>query len=276
MTHSHLYDLAGRGFHIFPLIPGTKRPMIRDWENRATTDRAALDAWPADAGVGIACGPSKLVVLDLDAHGGEPPAKWAQPGIRDGMDVLAAVWAEHDLETSFLHTYTVQTPSGGLHCYFRAPERDVRNSAGRIGWQVDVRAQGGYVVGPGTVIDTDHGPKPYELVYTPADLPVLPEWLTALLVDHTPVVRPLVRRGRPNPSGAGKRIDGILQSVAEAPEGERNNRLNWAGYTLRSEGLLDGAMCERLARAAQSAGLPATEIRATLASVLRMNRGAAA
>ena len=52
-------------------------------------------------------------------------------------------------------TCTVATPSGGLHLYYRAPAEDerLRNTAGTLGWKVDTRAHGGYVVAPGSVVD---------------------------------------------------------------------------------------------------------------------------
>src|SRR5215207_4963274 len=31
-------DAAGRGWHLFPLRPGTKVPAVRQWEHEATTD----------------------------------------------------------------------------------------------------------------------------------------------------------------------------------------------------------------------------------------------
>jgi hypothetical protein len=260
----HIFDLAERGFHVFPLIPGTKRPMIRDWENRATTAPEALDAWPKGAGVGIACGPSNLVMLDLDAHGGEPPAQWAKPGIRDGLDVLAAVWAEHDLATSFLHTLTVRTPSSGLHCYFRAPDRDVRNSAGRIGWQVDVRAQGGYVVGPGTVIEAGT----YEATHTPQELMTLPGWLADLLLSHTPAERPQYRPIKTRTDG-DRRVVGLARAVAEAGEGQRNSTLNWAAYQLAQDGILTREYAQALHSAAVEAGLPEDEIVRTIQSAAK-------
>lgn len=268
-NNQHLYDLAERGFHVFPLIPGTKRPLVRDWENRATTDREALDAWPQGAGVGIACGPSNLVVLDLDAHGGDRPDQWAKPGINDGLDVLAAVWQEHDLETSFLHTYTVWTPTGGLHCYFRAPEdRDVRNSAGKIGWQVDVRAQGGYVVGAGTVLENGT----YTSLHAPQDLMTLPGWLTGLLVDHKPVER-RVHRPIKTRTEADRRVAGLARAVAEAGEGQRNSTLNWAAYQLAQDGILTREYAQVLHNAAMEAGLPEDEIVRTITSA---GKGAAA
>jgi hypothetical protein len=77
-------DAAERGWHVFPLRSGTKRPALhgeqactgigecasghRKWEQRVTTDldriRAAWSSAPFN--VGIATSPSGLVVVDLD------------------------------------------------------------------------------------------------------------------------------------------------------------------------------------------------------------------
>ena len=51
-------------------------------------------------------------------------------------------------------TYTVKTPTGGLHLYYTAPDGpEIRNSAGKIGPLIDVRAGGGYVLAAGSVLD---------------------------------------------------------------------------------------------------------------------------
>jgi hypothetical protein len=101
---------AERGWHVFPLRPGSKQPALhggdrcprtglcRDghlgWEQRATTDPARIHtcwthgpAW----NLAIACGPSDLVVIDLDAPKGAvlPPPEWVGQGIRDGKGVFA-------------------------------------------------------------------------------------------------------------------------------------------------------------------------------------------
>src|SRR3954451_2198737 len=48
-------------------------------------------------------------------------------------------------------TLRVITGGGGEHYYFRAPKgADIRNSAGKLGEGLDVRAHGGYVIGPGS------------------------------------------------------------------------------------------------------------------------------
>jgi hypothetical protein len=116
---------------------GDKRPAIKGWEHRATTDSARIQrAWTsAPFNIGLACGPSGLVVVDLDTPKDDaaPPEEWAQPGIRDGADVLAAL-AERHGTAAMLRTFAVRTASGGEHLYFRAPaSTPIRNSAGQLG-----------------------------------------------------------------------------------------------------------------------------------------------
>lgn len=70
-------DAASRDWRVFPLIPGDKRPAISEWETRATTDPDRITrAWSVAAyNVGIATGPSGLIVIDLDKpkHPGDTP-----------------------------------------------------------------------------------------------------------------------------------------------------------------------------------------------------------
>ncbi|MBP2321482.1 hypothetical protein JOF56_001867 [Kibdelosporangium banguiense] len=184
---------AERGWHVFPLRPGAKRPALhgydrcprtgacqhghQGWEQRATVDpqriRAAWSNGPFN--IGLATGPSGLVVIDLDSAkpGEQPPAPWdTEDGIQDGQDVLAAL-AELFGQALPADTLTVATPSGGLHLYYQAPQDiALRNTAGTLGWKIDTRAHGGYVVAPWSVVDG----RQYEIL---ADQPpaVLPTWL---------------------------------------------------------------------------------------------------
>lgn len=178
---------ASRGWRVFPLRPGDKRPAIRDWETRATADPARIRrAWGSGRGrrcnVGIACGPSDLVVIDLDRPkpGTIRPPDWNRPGIGDGADVLAALAEDHGAEPP-LDTYGVQTGSGGEHLYFAASAgRRIRNSAGRLGWLIDVRAAGGYVVAAGSVV------RGRRYRATDADVASLPEWIAERLHEPEP------------------------------------------------------------------------------------------
>jgi hypothetical protein len=265
---------AERGWAVFPCRPGDKRPAIDRWEERASASPAHVgaawrDRFPA-CNVGIACGPSGLVVIDLDttAHGGSLPETWAaEPGVRDGCDVLA-VLAER-AGRPWPSTYSVRTPSGGLHLYFAAIHREIRNSAGKVGPMVDVRAAGGYVVGAGSIARG----RAYELA---ADEPVtpLPAWLAALALpaEHA---RPLPTGMPDAAAGAGyRRLRAVVQAVLDSPPGTRNGRLYWAACRaaeMISAGQLDRAAAERvLLAAAMEAGLRGgeSEARRTIASGL--------
>ena len=146
---------AEQGWPVFPLRPGQKRPRatLNAWEAKATVDPDRITAWwhrhPAD-NVAIATGPAGLVVVDLDlARPDEPrPAEWANA--RGGTDVFDALAARQGHPPGA--TWTVGTAGGGRHLYYRAPAVGGRwrNTAGRIGWHIDTRAAGGYVVAHGS------------------------------------------------------------------------------------------------------------------------------
>lgn len=76
---------------------------------------------------------SGIFVLDVDMKNG-----------KDGKAALAQLG-------EVPKTCTVQTPSGGLHLYFRYPENGCPTNAGIIGEGLDLRGDiNGYVVGPGS------------------------------------------------------------------------------------------------------------------------------
>jgi hypothetical protein len=245
---------AGRGWHIFPLRPGAKRPALHHaercprtgpcqdghagWEQRATTDpgriRAAWAHGPFN--IGIATGPSGLVVVDLDTAKDElPPPPWNVPGVRDGQDVLA-VLAEQAGQPVPLDTFTVATPSGGMHLYFRAPSdvklRNTEGDKGRgLGWRVDTRAHGGYIVAPGSVLDGH----PYAVVVDRDPAP-LPSWLIDRLrpapLSSTPTDPVAVRSGARRSRYLDAAIRLECERVHSAPKGQRNARLYVAAVAL--------------------------------------------
>jgi bifunctional DNA primase/polymerase-like protein len=127
---------ATRGWHVFPITPGAKKPPVVDrWEARASTDPDQINRWwHAPFTIGIATGPSGLVVVDLDtAKPGEAvPGRWAALGISSGTGVLRALARQHD--TTITPTYAVTTPSGGWHLYYTAPAgAQLRNTQAVIG-----------------------------------------------------------------------------------------------------------------------------------------------
>jgi hypothetical protein len=250
---------AGRGWPVFPLSPGRKRPRpeLTDWETRATLDPERIRHWwgrhPGD-NVAIATGPAALVVVDLDqARLGEtPPSEWE--GATGGADVLDQLAARHRQPLSA--TWTVATPSGGQHRYYQAPKTSGprRNTAGRAGWHIDTRAAGGYVVASGSVVDG----RAYVLVDDTPPAP-LPGWLAQLLAPPAPPAtppRPPAPRGRAGYATAALR--GEVQRVLDAPPGTRNAALNRAAWNLArhiATGLLARTLVEDvLCEAGRAAG----------------------
>ena len=277
-------DLAGRGLHVFPLKPGTKVPALHhDWEGRATTDAGVIErCWRTGPfNIGVACGPSGLYVLDLDTPKPDtpPPAPpFDQPGVNDGADALALLATQYAEPFPF-GTYTVTSGRGGMHLYFTRPDdAPLRNTAGKLGWLIDTRGKGGYVVGPGSTV---HG-KPYR-VTTQSGIQPLPVWIRRLLQppQRTPPAGPPPKFRSPS-KYADTVLRGELAKLLSAPNGTRNDTLNQVAFTLGkhiSRGTLPADLVERaLSEAAHRAGLSESETAHTIASGLRAGKlkGAAA
>ncbi|MFJ3985914.1 bifunctional DNA primase/polymerase [Streptomyces fungicidicus] len=233
-------DAAARGWHVFPLRPGTKRPALhgeqtctgtgpcadghRKWEQRATTDpdriRAAWSRAPFN--VGIATGPSGLVVVDLDV-----PKDKGSSDAPDGAATFGALCerAGHPVPD----TYRTRTASGGTHLYFTAPTGvRLSNTAGSIGPLVDTRACGGYVVAAGSTLPAG----PYEALCAPVAAP-LPGWLLSIL---RPTPKPVQAHTGPTVGQSRRYADVALanevRNVATAADGTRNATLLRAARAL--------------------------------------------
>ncbi|MGW1752327.1 bifunctional DNA primase/polymerase [Streptomyces sp. NPDC002092] len=315
---------AARGWPVHPLAPGRKTPAgnctacresghthrgcrclaLGRWCHgfrAATLDYTRIEQWwgaHPDFGVGTACGPAGLVVIDIDAHARQLPGRdRLLPGIdiSDTVDlsglangfhtigVLAALrgaTSPMDDET----TLRVRTPSGGLHVWYRA-HRGHRwqcssgSGGGRaLAWQVDVRAHGGYIVAPGTV--TAAGT--YEAVGEAREPAPLPAWLARELERtghlppaHVPAPRPVPPRARQAVLAAGggcAAVERVLAPLlaevtacAAVPEGAGfTEKLNRAAYTaggLVAAGLLDDDEAERVLQEAAAQARPGQQRR---------------
>jgi hypothetical protein len=264
---------AGRGWHVFPCAPGAKQPALRgNWQDLATTSVARIRAWWTQVpyNIGIACGPSGLVVIDLDLSR-DPAGAFAEGYLfpLSGADGLALLARQHR-QPYPAGAYTVDTPSGGCHLYFTAdPEVRARNSAGSLGPLIDVRADGGYVVGAGSRI----GGRAYAARGRRVP-PPLPGWLGGLVRE------PAEPAAEPFPFPAGDRAQGRAYAmaalraetgrVAAARPGTRNDTLNRAAFSL---GQLVAArllpplpVATGLLSAALAAGLPEDEAVRTIRS----------
>lgn len=271
---------AERGWHVFPLHPDSKRPAVRDWEDRATTapDRIRRCWGAGPYGIGIACGPSGLIVVDLDTPTADDTRtrqpEWDMLGITDGLDVFTVLAQRSG--AGWPTTYTVRTPSGGIHLYFTAPARlGLRNTQGRLGWKVDTRAAGGYVVGAGSTVGGDR----YTLIDDREPV-VLPGWLADPLRPPAapPPAVPALSDASRGDAYVAAAVRGEVQRVQAAPRGQHNHSLYIAacalGQLVAGGQLARGDATAALQDAAadhigSQCGCTAREVDATIASGLR-------
>ena len=242
---------AQRGHHIFPIAEFSKTPHpdVRSWADVATNDVAEIRrrGWPKDANVGIACGPSGLLVVDTDNHGGA-----------DGIKAYRLLCEENEPDGDYPDTRIIETPTSGLHHYYRNPDPSrYSNGTGSLPDGIDVRGggsgSGGYVLAAGSVVDRrayQGKPDLQELVgdgkayevYNDAPVMVPPDWLIAHL-DAGPasrgggangrgVKRPLWAVKVENPQKLKNRLDGAIQKLATEANGNRNELLFWTACTV--------------------------------------------
>ncbi|WP_032716509.1 bifunctional DNA primase/polymerase [Salinispora arenicola] len=306
---------ASRGWYVFPLWPGSKTPAVPDsWERRATRDPATIRRWWAARpfNIGIAVGPSGLIVIDLDTP--KPARTGAGTSVtsdtsqvtagtvcvgstnvsdtsatsaqrRHGRDVFVALCAQHG-EPIPATTLIVATPSNGWHLYYRHPPGPkLRNTKGgtarSLGEAIDTRAHGGYVVAPASVVNG----RDYRVVRNHEPVP-FPGWLTNVLrhLDRQtstpatvhPVAVPLTVADR-----RGAFLRAALTREAEhvrAAPNSRGNAVLWGaavalGQLVAGGELTSDLVTEVLEQAATAGGRrTVAEARATIRSGLR--RGA--
>lgn len=132
-------ELIAKGFHIFPLQAGSKRPYAGSWyEQTVSTVEgvAAVEAQYPGCNWAINTGHSGLLVVDVDYD--------LEKGV-NGSEAWHTISGQNPTPA----TLCVRTPRGGYHCYFTGVGS---NSASKIGEGIDIRSVGGYVVAPGSTL----------------------------------------------------------------------------------------------------------------------------
>lgn len=168
--------LLDLGLAVFPL-PVDGKAATAGWRHTHVLPGGQLRDWPLGANIGVGCRINGLVVLDLDR--GES----GQPLGVHSLTYSAMVFAGVPLPP----TFTVLTPSGGEHRYWRIPPGRIIGSTshGRAGLGPGIdtrgpgRTHGGYVVGPGSVI----GGRAYRIQDASAPIAELPAWIADVLED---------------------------------------------------------------------------------------------
>lgn len=155
-----------------------KHPRITRWQDNSSRDPEQVgawwDQWPT-ANIGVVCGASGLLVVDVDGPEGERSL------------------SELEAELGALPA-TVEVISGqGRHLYYKHPGGHIKNQAGLWGKaKIDLRADGGYVVAPPSAHylghryawREGHGPEDIAVAELPEDWMIK---LTRQIEDeHTP------------------------------------------------------------------------------------------
>lgn len=188
-----------------------KHPRTKNGHLDATTDEATIRAWWRHwprANVGIACGPSDLVALDIDPrHGGDV-----------SFEALRA-----ELGASAFDTLTHLTGGGGAQYIFHVPLEIVNvigsraNALGDGYAGIDVRAGGGSIVAPPSMHSS--GRRYGKELSAPDEPAELPQQLASMLIATA-------RRKPIAGATASERI----------PKGTRHDRLFRAACALRRQG----------------------------------------
>lgn len=223
----------------------------------ATTDPDLVNTWWTDhpqANVAIALGPSHLFVVDIDGP--------------EGAEAWDDLQQAHEPAPATLTADTGRVEGSGAHLYFHQPDGTQIGNR-KLGPKLETRGAGGYVIAPPSIhVSGRH----YAWRDGTYDVSRPAGWLTHLASRPTTTVSPVPTVVDHVDDHARRRLEGAAGKVAMAPEGERNNVLNWAAYTagrLVGAGRLDrDHTLQVLTVAAHRAGLAGREIAATIDSGL--------
>ena len=255
---------ASAGYAVFPCDPD-KKPRVK-WSNESTTDTASIRRWWMqwpDSLVGLDLAKSGTFVVDCDRHGGP-----------DGVEAWQVLCVAYDYGAT--HDYTVSTPSGGQHIYFRQDLNNrLRNRTGTLPHGIDVRGDGGYVIAAGSVLPDGRS---YTIVNqsSSAGLSVVPLWLQTLINTQPDTAsNNAAQRRHEAPTDRERRyavaaLKEEADKVRASAEGIRNTTLNTAAFSVGSliaAGWLDEQdAINELEIAAFICGLESNEIVRTIQS----------
>lgn len=167
---------AEAGISIFPANNSTKKPAISDsWKEASTSDAETVKTWwgqNPSAAIGLDCGKSNIVVVDLDMH-------------EESKNGVTAFQKLQEIHGKIDYCPRVTTPSGGRHLYFAQPVNcdPLTNATGNLPPGIDVRGSGGYVIACGSVMSSglryehdEKSPRILDLL-TEGSLQPPPQWL---------------------------------------------------------------------------------------------------
>lgn len=221
-------DYASAGWHVFPVQPAPgKKPIVKKGFHVATTDEETIRSWWSqwpNAQIGVACGASKLVAIDLDEKPDENVSGSAQ------LDLL-------QFELGMLQCgLEMQTPRNNGRQLFFSDERQLLRRRLGVRPGLDVLGEGGY-----TIVPSPASPGRSWVYGDPLD----PGDLTGLSsswIDELGIGRPATSSRDNAPDAASSRVvltDTVVADIEEAlahiPNDERAEWIR-VGMALKSTG----------------------------------------
>lgn len=213
-----------------PLIPGTNRPAVRNWQNlAATADSEQVQAWRHEfrrgCNWGVLTG-NGLGVIDLDTKN-DPEGFGGFATIIDVEELLGIDLSNLPLVMTF----------SGAHLYFRYEGQ----LPSKVPWlpHIDIKADGGHqVAAPGTVREVHGVERTYALVRGDLTaIPYAPEALVSAIRGWR-----IGRTGLPGSPSAGADLPSNETAMREGlPLSSRNDFMHrlacrwWGDYGLASE-----------------------------------------
>ena len=222
--------LIDAGFYVFPVTPREKKPPL--------TEHGCLDAsvstpqveawwrrWP-EANIGIACGPSRLLIVDLDGN------------------AALSVWSAFEETFGGTPTLTSETGDWGWHLLFSDEAGEGRNTAGLLGPGIDTRGPGGYIIAPPSIHPNG---RRYRWMGERRQIAAAPDWMLKLL--HPAPARVETERFPQGHSSilGHARLEAATQKLGEQQPGNRHTCLYWASC-LAGELIAAGSVSEDHAR----------------------------
>ncbi|MEI6080407.1 MAG: bifunctional DNA primase/polymerase, partial [bacterium] len=221
---------VGRGWQVFPVhsvLDGRcscgnaecgnkgKHPRTPKGFKDATTDAQQIESWWSkwpEANIGVLTGlESGLIVLDIDPR-------------HEGFTSLNDLIKKHG---ALPKTYKVETGGGGEHYYFKSPEGGLKCRSSVLDG-IDVKADGGYVVGAGS----SHYTGGSYVVAEDAEIVEAPEWLVELTKTK--------KSAFVIPTNSGE------QGNKNIPLGERNSTLTSLAGSMHHNGMSEESIRKAL------------------------------
>jgi Bifunctional DNA primase/polymerase, N-terminal len=221
-----------------------KHPAVKEWQTVATTDQAQIKKWWTDqpsSNVGVLTGSAnKITVIDVDPlNGGD--TTWARL-LRNNEPLPI--------------TMIVDTGSDGNHWYFAEVE-GVGSAAHVLGDGVDIRGDGGYVIGAGSLHASG---KRYSTSLVGGDVGIqpAPDWLIKLMREGVPRDGKGKGRGKRNKWGrtTAEQLQWLLGTIGDGQD--RDGALISLAGMLWRDGIAEDRLRPLLEQyAAAHLGLPA-------------------